>query len=51
MENSGSVGTIFRSALLGLRPGMIIVNSLTYVQVYGLKMQGNVIKEFICRYL
>ena len=51
MENSGSVRTIFRSAVLGLRPGMIVVNSVTCVQVYALEMQGNVIKEFICRNL
>lgn len=51
MENSGSVGIIFLSAQRGLRPGMIIVNSLTCVQVYGLEMQGNVKKELICRYL
>jgi hypothetical protein len=43
--------TIFLLGVRGLGPGMIIVNSLTYVQVYGLEMQGDVIKELICRYL
>jgi len=51
LENSDSVGTIFRLGVSELGPGMITVNSLTCVQVYGLEMQGNVITEFICRYL
>jgi acyl CoA:acetate/3-ketoacid CoA transferase alpha subunit len=51
MENSDSVRTIFRSGVRDLWPGIIIVNSLTCVQVYGLEMQCNMIKEFICSYL